>query len=54
MSEYKEKKVGMSETTYNQLTEISEARQNSGSFCHRHKDIFAKMVADTHKKECKS
>ena len=53
MSEYKEKKVGMSETTYNQLKAISKARRIDESFCYRGKDIIAKLVADLHKKECK-
>ncbi|MDB4261437.1 hypothetical protein N9878_01080 [bacterium] len=53
MSEYKEKKVGMSEITYKKLLELSITRELRGSLIHRNKDIFAQMVNDAHKKECK-
>lgn len=51
--EYIEKKLTMSETTYNQLNELSKARKKTGNVIHKNKDIFAKFVSDAHKREVK-
>jgi hypothetical protein len=55
---YKEKKVGMSESTNRKLDEIHVKRKameglSAQALCFRKKDIIARLVADLHKKECK-
>ena len=52
-TEYKEKKVALSETANSQLDELSKGRKIDESFCYRKKDIVAKLIADAFKKECK-
>jgi hypothetical protein len=52
--EYIEKKVAMSETTYNGLNKLSAKRKSKGEVIHKNKDIIAKFVADAVKKEFKS
>ena len=53
MSEYKEKKVALSEKTNQQLDELSAGRKLDESFCYRKKDIVANLIAAAHKRECK-
>lgn len=53
MSEYKEKKVALSETTNKKLNALSKLRQIDESFCYRKKDIVEQLINQAHKKECK-
>jgi hypothetical protein len=51
--DYIEKKVAMTEATYNGLNKLSKQRKYKGAVICKNKDIVAQLVANAVKRECK-